>query len=260
MRFSVPRTATVLSTLAAGLAVLALPAGAFAATDFGRLAGWWPLSEGRGQTAYDLSGNGNHGTLGSTPGVDANDPTWIKGIFWGNALRFDGGDFVKIPDSPALEPKQFTISLWTRAAANPGAFKYLIAKGSSGCFGASYAITTDQGGGLFFYVFNGSDWVRSGGVAPETIWDGRWHNISATWDGSAATMFVDGKSTGTPPGSSQGASYNLPDRTTTLGGYLGSCQLLFTGDLDQVMIFDKVLPVEDIWAKFGFILGKPTLG
>ena len=47
------------------------------------LVGWWPLNEGRGQTAYDWSGKGNHGQLGSTAGVDANDPTWIKGRWFG---------------------------------------------------------------------------------------------------------------------------------------------------------------------------------
>lgn len=260
MKLSVRRSAAMLAAVAASLGLLAVPAGASAAVDFGKLSGWWPLAEGRGQTVYDWSGNGNHGTLGSTPGVDPNDPTWIKGIFWGAALRFDGDDFVKIPASTALEPKQFTISLWTRASQNPGAFKYLLAKGSTGCLAASYGIGTDQFGGLTFYVFNGRDWVRSGGAPADTIWDGRWHNVAATYDGSAAVLYLDGKNLGQPPGSPLPVDYSLPDTSTTLGGYLGSCQLLFTGDLDQVMIFDKVLPVEDIWAKYGSILGKPTLG
>jgi len=38
------------------------------------------------------------------------------------------------------------------------------------------------------------------------------------------------------------------------------CDLLFTGDIDQVMLFDKVLPIKQIWDRFGFILNKPTLG
>lgn len=55
--------------------------------------------------AHDWSGHGNHGQLGSTPGVDNNDPTWIRGIFGlGYGLNFSGDDFVAIPDSDALEP------------------------------------------------------------------------------------------------------------------------------------------------------------
>jgi len=241
---------------------MALPAGASAASpDVGTLKAWWPLAEGRGQTVYDWSGNGNHGTLGSTTGPDANDPTWIKGIFFGSALRFDGvDDFVAIPASSALEQKQFTISLWTRAPESPGPFKYLLAKGSKECVAASYGITTDSLGGLMFYIWDGGNFVRSGGIPGDQVWDGRWHNISATYDGTRTELFIDGRSTGDPPGSSNPVDYNLPDPTSTLGGYRGSCDLLFKGDLDQVMIFDKVLPVETIWARFGWILGRPTMG
>ena len=35
---------------------------------------------------------------------------------------------------------------------------------------------------------------------PNGIWDGRWHNVTATWDGSNARLYLDGKSLGeTPP-------------------------------------------------------------
>ncbi len=260
MNRSVRRTAQVLAPIAATLGLLAVPAGASAAIDFGKLKAWWPLAEGSGQKVYDLSGNRNHGTLGSTPTADANDPTWIKGIFWGNALRFDGNDFINIPNSASLQPPKFTVSLWTRAAENPGPFSYLISKGSKNCTAASWAIATDHMGGLGFYVFDGMDWVRSGGAPVAEIWDGRWHNVAATYDGTSTVLYLDGRNLGEPPGSPNPIEYDLPDPGTTIGGYLGSCDLLFKGDLDQVMIFDKVLPVTEIWAKYGSILGKPTLG
>ena len=78
------------------VAALCLP-GTAAAADF-PLSAYWPLNEGKGQVVRDWSGKGNHGRLGSTAGVDANDPTWIKGLFfWSSALRFDGNDYVTIP-------------------------------------------------------------------------------------------------------------------------------------------------------------------
>jgi hypothetical protein len=42
------------------------------------LAACWDFDEGEGQTAYDVSGNGNHGRLGSTPYADNSDPTWVE--------------------------------------------------------------------------------------------------------------------------------------------------------------------------------------
>jgi len=256
MRPSLRRTAKVLVPLVATLGLLAAPASA-SAFDFGKVRGWWPLNEGRGQTAYDWSGNRNHGMLGSTPRVDANDPTWIKGIFWGSGLNFGGDDFVSIRDSNALEPQTFTLSLWVRAPQSPGPFKYLIAKGSNQCVAASYGIWTASNGGIEFYVWNGRDLVRSGST-PNEIWDGRWHNVTATYDGFSAKLYRDGKDLGAPPGSPDPITYDQPDGVTSIGGYRASCDLLFSGDIDQVMMFDKVLPVEQIWARWGFILSRPT--
>ena len=84
--------------------------------------------------------------------------------------------------------------------------------------------------------------------------------MSATYDGFQAKLYLDGRDLGNVPGSPDPIQYDQPDGTATFGGYRGSCDLLFTGDIDQVMLFDKVLPIETIWDRFGFILNKPTLG
>lgn len=44
------------------------------------LVAYWRFDEGTGQIAHDLSGSGNHGTLGNNadPGGDALDPAWIS--------------------------------------------------------------------------------------------------------------------------------------------------------------------------------------
>jgi len=41
------------------------------------LVGYWDFDEGQGQIAYDMSGNGNDGQLGSGPDVDNSDPNWV---------------------------------------------------------------------------------------------------------------------------------------------------------------------------------------
>lgn len=56
----------------------------------------YDFHDGAGQTLSDISGNGYHGTLGSTGGVDTNDPTWGSGY-----LQSDGvDDFAKLPAVP----------------------------------------------------------------------------------------------------------------------------------------------------------------
>lgn len=44
------------------------------------LAAYWRFDEGSGQTTNDSTINGNTGQLGSTSGVDADDPTWVNGL------------------------------------------------------------------------------------------------------------------------------------------------------------------------------------
>jgi hypothetical protein len=254
---SMKSTARALTAVIAVLGLLAAPAAA-SAMDFGKVRGWWPMNEGRGQVIYDWSGNGNRGMLGSTPTVDANDPSWIKGIFFGSALRFGGDDFVSIPNDTTLQPSQFTVSMWVRAPQSPGPFKDLIAKGSNQGVAASWGLWTGSHGGIDFYVWNGRDLVRAAGT-PNEVWDGRWHNVTGTYDGFQTKLYLDGRDLGNVPGSADPLVYDQPDGTTSIGGYRGSCDLLFSGDIDQVMLFDKALPIPQIWARYGSILGLPTL-
>jgi Concanavalin A-like lectin/glucanases superfamily len=125
---------------------------------------------------------------------------------------------------------------------------------------ASYGLWTASSGGIEFYIWDGGNLVRSGSAASDVIWDGRWHNLSATFDGTRARLYLDGKSLGEPAGSPSAVVYDMADGTATIGGYRGSCDLLFNGDLDEVMMFDTVLPIEQIWSRWGFILGRPTFG
>jgi hypothetical protein len=243
--------APILFCTATILAVLCLPGVASAASYDFPLSGYWPLNEGKGQVVRDWSGNGNHGQLGSTPGVDANDPSWIRGVFfWSSGLHFDGGDFVTIPDTSDLEPQQLTVSTWFRGSGSPGVVKYLVAKGSNYCESSSYGLYTGREGGMAFYVSDGASDYTVSPEAPATVWDGKWHNASGTFDGTTVRLFIDGKEIGTGSSRVNPIQYELPLGNTTLGTYGGTCDLTMTGDLDEVSIWKKALPVAEIWKKY----------
>jgi hypothetical protein len=244
--------------IGAVLVAVALPATASASLS-DTVRGWWPLSEGRGQIARDWSGNGNHGQLGSTSGVDANDPTWVRGIFGSYALQFGGDDFVRIRDSAALEPQNLTVSAWVKAGASPSAFKYVLGKGGEGCVASSYALTTGGTGGLGFYVWDGGGELLWGGIAgPEQVWDGRWHHVAGTFDGTNVAFYLDGKRLPYGFTSPVDIKYDLPTSGDTgFGEYLGDCDLFFTGAIDQITLYSRALPIERIWKRWRWLLSSP---
>jgi hypothetical protein len=247
-----------LAAASALAAAFVAPASASAGV-FDSLTGWWPMYEGSGQVVHDLSGNGNNGQLGASPGDDYYDPTWIKGWLFGSALRFDGHDFVRIPDSAALRSPKLTVSAWVRATGSPGNAKYIVGKGADNCTSSSYALYTGDNGGLRFYATDTSGAViGSGSIAPATVWNGKWHHVAGSWDGSTARLYVDGKLIGDPSASGQPIAYGLPTTNDTgLGNYLGTCDLYYTGDIDDVAVFNQAIAVDQIWSKISALFIKP---
>ncbi len=99
---------------------------------------------------------------------------------------------MSVSDSNSLEPQQLTVGAWVKAPTSPGLFRYILAKGSQDCVTASYGLFTAVSGGLQFYVYDGTRALYSGLQDPE-IWDGKWHHVAGTFNGTQVKLFVDGK-------------------------------------------------------------------
>ena len=235
-------------------AATAVPGSAIAAE--WPLHAYWPLLEGRGQTVYDISGRGNHGTLGRLDTADRRDPLWIRGLLGvGSALRLDGNDYVAVPDTADLRPQRVTLEAWVRAPESPGQFKYIGAKGGDRCEAASFGLYTSINGGLAFYVYDGKRWYRSAQVST-AIWDGGWHHVAGTYDGSMVRLYVDGNEIGTGRAFSGAITYALPNGEFHIGAYRGACNLTFRGDVDEIRLWSAALPVSAIWSRINSMLDR----
>ena len=206
----------------------------------------WHFNELAGSlTTADDSGYTN-------TGAPQNGATFDAGVNskFGNALKLDGSDdYVRIPTSPVLEPAQITVELWVKSAA-PGSFAYLVAKGSQGCAAPSYTFNKVGGiGGLFFDVWNGSVLFRSP-QTPPSVFDGNWHHVAGTFDGTTVRIYVDGAQvgTGTPVTPGFTIKYDLPTTTDLLFGNYEGCGNIYhyKGLLDEVHIWARALSEKEI--------------
>ena len=222
------------------------PATASAAPEW-PLQGYWPLFEGTGQKARDISGRGNDATLGRLPGADARDPEWIRGLMGvGRALRLDGNDFGAMTDTASLRPQRVTAESWVRAPRSPGQFKYVMVKGGDRCEAGSWGLYTSINGGMAFYVYDGVKWWRSPMVGT-AIWDDEWHHVAGTYDGSAVRLYVDGRQIGSGTAFTGKIAYDLPYSQASIGAFRGACNLTFKGDVDELRIWSAALSVDAIW-------------
>jgi Concanavalin A-like lectin/glucanases superfamily len=214
-----------------------------------RAVGIWHFNEGSGAIAHDRARNHDDGTLqGSVQ--------WAAGRFR-DALSFDGGDgAVIVADDPVLEPAAVSVSAWVNSSASPGDFKYIVAKGANGCLAGSYGLYTGANGGLEFYASTngGATWTLSPDAGAR-VWDGRWHNVIGSDDGSTVRLYVDGQQVGSGTPDSAPIGYGLSTSNDLLIGNYGGCSSLgFTGRIDEVRIFDRALSAPEI--SFGYRLSR----
>ena len=200
----------------------------------------WRFDEPDGQVAFDDGTYGLDARLGATDGPDAADPTRIAGVS-GGALRFGGGTFARVPDAPALAFETLTVEVVARAPESPGNYRYLVSRGSHGCFAGSYGLYTGSAGGIGMYVYDGSRYVVSAIARPADVWNGAWHHLAGTFDGRVVRVYVDGRPVGDPLDLPLRIDYATTTASAAFGRYAGECDLSFHGDLDAVRLWSRPL-------------------
>jgi hypothetical protein len=186
------------------------------------------FDEGSGEQATDASGQGNHGTI-------VGQPQWVAGVD-GSAIFFDGlNDYVSADKSLLSDLGQFTIACW---------------------------IKTDMGEADRSGLVGQNDCVEYGFVSPNTIqiwtpgggsldytWpydDTDWHHIAAVGDGSALTIYLDGRAAAS--GGSETGNYGASAFPLNIagGGVFDDIGNAFLGQLDDVRVYSRALSPEEL--------------
>lgn len=233
----------ILSILFIGVVVVSLvmiPAALVGASP--GLVGEWLFDEGSGTTAFDSSGNANHGTLKPS----GSEPTWVSGKF-GNALSFDGSnDYVEIPDHNTLDiTGDLTLEAWIK----PDSVSYIAQGEIVGKWVAndtSYYFAIKDGELQMRISATGSDYYNVEETSNANLNINTWYHVAGVYDASAQDikLYINGVEesttvTGTIPSSIHSGSENLK-----IGGF--SPGYYFDGIIDEVRTYNEALSADQI--------------
>jgi hypothetical protein len=207
------------------------------------IVGWWP---GEGN-ANDVIG-GDNGTL-------EGGATFAPGMV-GQGFRLDGtnGD-VMIPDSAALKPANVTVEAWVWLDPNvsPANEHIIFKKNSWDAFFEGYSLLkehVDNGNGTFtdrfsFVVSSGGDQVITRSTT--VVQRGVWYHVAGTYDGTTATLWVNGVAEASAVGGfalDYGTTPVFIGTTGVPGVYINR----LAGIIDEPSIYNRALSTNEIEA------------
>jgi hypothetical protein len=235
-----------------------------ALADFG-LSSYWKLDEGSGTTAYDSSGNNNHGTL-------INGPMWVDGKI-GKALSFDGlDDRVDAPDSPLWDfgTGNFTMAAWVNIRDKTKTMRIV----SAGYGGTTYdPITTlwtfgfwgtSSGVGMRInYAPKYGGYYRNFLSVPLTYNNNEWAYVAVVKNGTTLSFYFNGVNIGSDAIGYPPNEMTFPSNANshlTIGARQyddpGVYIEFFGGLIDEVKIYNRTLSAEEI--RQGYETGEMT--
>ena len=209
------------------------------------LVGYWMLDETSGTTATDSSGNGNNGTMSG--GLDPATAS-LQGIVQ-NALSFAGGvGQIDVANESNFDfTTSFSVALWMRVDGFSSQYETLFSKGGMISLGRDNYTSN-----MVFHVVGTANSTWS--LYP--IDDGVWHHVVAVYDADATDgiIYIDGveearetAATGTP---------STDNNPLVIGRHATIDFRNFSGDLDEVRVYNRALSAQEIGQLYSYGMGK----
>jgi hypothetical protein len=202
----------------------------------------WNLDDDSGSLARDVSGHGYDGGL--------RGGSWIADGQFGGALRFAAGDGITVEGFPNATPN-WTVSLWIRLsdeqlAVNSETFTTILSTETLTAGGWEVNLDRQLAQPRFVFSYWAPPLTNYIGTECSCVKPGGWHHVAAVVDANAdrISLYSDGTVTDQatrpsdiPPGDStlRFAQWNMSGR-------------LFTGDLDDVIIWRRALTAQEVAA------------
>lgn len=195
---------------------------------------------GTGTACYDLAGKAAAGETVNSPTFNAN-----------GHFSFVTDDYIRFPNSTALDSQSFTVEVWVRTNATTQNGTWF----EKGTPNAQYAIF--QEGNFINCRVNTSPYVDAVIVTTATYMNTtNWYQVAFTFTNGNQYCYINsglvgsGTRVGTVATSSGGVSIGA------YGGYTGAKGYYFNGDLSIVKVYNRVLSQAEIRQNFNTIRGR----
>jgi hypothetical protein len=174
-------------------------------------------------------------------GTISGNPNFGNGIS-GQAMEFDGvDDSINFGEIPGIvQTDALTVLFWIKSTTD-GSSKIPLGIGSpNGCMG-SWDFTTSYNGRTYFEII--ADECGRANFISSNAYDGTWHQIVGSYDGSKVKLYLDGtlQDEGETTGLIKPMPYGKTFQIGSLQGYT-----YFDGSIDEVLIYNRALTPEEI--------------
>jgi len=155
------------------------------------LAGYWPLNEGAGTVAFDQSPNHRNGAWS---GRQTGSQGFYSGASGTYAGAFDGAtNLIDLGPATQYPAQAITLAAWVRQSSYGNASTWPIIVGN----GAVSLYVNGGQAGLWAHIKAGSTDHYLSAQLPMN----QWHMAVVTYDGTIATLYLDGNAISTQPAS-----------------------------------------------------------
>ena len=204
------------------------------------LIGWWPLHEDSGDKAYDLSGNGNHGSLngGVTKGVAG------KGGL--TSYSFDGVDGYVLSDtfSSINSGEAYTYSVWIRPESELSGFKDIVVPGLDST-NSHLRFNLETDGSLKTVQYNGS---LNSAVSDSSVNFDDWNHVAVVVQGTDPhnwNFYINGSKISSTVTDNE-HNDEISTERVVIGAFRDPSYRNFKGQIAGVRIYDRALASEEI--------------
>ena len=212
------------------------------------LISYWKF-DGEETGLNDFTSFGNNGVLTGTE-------SYVEGKI-GKALNFDGSSYITLANEPNFDFERtnpFSISFWLKSGTSQD-LKSIVYKGAD-INSQGWGIFVRSDSNIHFQLVNtdSSNEIEVRSISISDLFDGMWHHICITYDGSSSAggvkIYYDGISQWRDPISNTLTDSILNDVAVKIGGFDNDKS--YTGEIDDFRVYNKELSADEVLQLYNF--------